>query len=123
MLVLALGARFRPGVGSVARVSASGGWNCSRGAHHDPGHAGGSDWLRLLLHPATAGSAALGTSEGASDAASAATVALNASATGLRFVRLKVPSRRGADAKSVANAACTAITAPTCATNRRDPFT
>ncbi|GIW92633.1 MAG: hypothetical protein KatS3mg110_0674 [Pirellulaceae bacterium] len=40
-------------------------------------------------------------------------------ATGLRRIFPNVPSRRGAIARSVANVACTTITAPTSATNRR----
>src|SRR5215472_2083963 len=59
----------------------------------------------------------------ASGAAWAAAAARSTSATGLRRVWLKVPSHRGAWAKSVANAPCTAITTPTWATNRRDPLT
>src|SRR5262245_247325 len=50
-------------------------------------------------------------------------LARSASATGLSPILLKVPSQRGADASNVANAACTAITTPTEATNRRDPVT
>ena len=53
----------------------------------------------------------------------AALAARSASAIGLRLILPSVPSRRGAEANSVANTACTASTTPTCATNRRDPVT
>ena len=47
--------------------------------------------------------------------------ARSASAIGLSRILPSVPSRRGADANSVANTACTASTTPTWATNRREP--
>jgi hypothetical protein len=48
-------------------------------------------------------------------------LARRASAIGLSRSLPSVPSRRGAEANKVANAACTASTTPTWATNRRDP--
>src|SRR5208337_428382 len=50
-----------------------------------------------------------------------ACLGLSASAIGLSRSLPSVPSRRGVEANKVANAACTASTAPTWATNRRDP--
>jgi len=49
------------------------------------------------------------------------TFSRKALAIGLSRIFPNVPSRRGAIAKSVANVACTTITAPTSATNRRAP--
>ncbi len=45
---------------------------------------------------------------------------LSASAIGLSPILPNVPSRRGAEASRVANAACTARRTPTCVKNRRD---
>src|SRR3954470_16927952 len=64
-----------------------------------------------LTQPATAG-----------PGRSASALARRASAIGLSRTLPNVPSRRGAEANSVANTACTASTTPTRATNRRAPL-
>src|SRR5206468_8926454 len=103
---------------------------CPRRAHRDPGTGSSLTLTPASSYPASAGSAAGDpprrdsvVAEGGASGAACEAAARSASATGLRRVAPSVPSRRGADANSVANAACTAITTPTRPTNRRDPFT